>query len=159
MSNELLPGLFDDQLGITQTEQTLFDYEQVPVDRRGFVLQKTTETQWLLKRSSEDIIKAGKNMLDVKEVLPHGMFTKWVASEFGKNDRNAQQFMNIARKFDKTEGRSVLGMGLGVEVLRELASAPDDFIDQVVVNDLPPTLEDIKQAKLEARLAKLEAAR
>lgn len=158
MSNDMLPTLFDSETVVQPQEQTLFDYEQVPPDRRGFVFQKTAETQWLLKRSTEDIVKIGKNMLDIKAALPHGMFTKLVESEFGMTDRNARHFMAIADKFGKTERRSVLGMGLGVEVLRELATASDETIDQVLSGELLPTKEAIKEAKLEARLAK-EAAR
>lgn len=160
--SDLLPGLFDDQFGIVPSEQTLFDYDQVPVDKRGLVLQKTAETQWLLKRTTEDIVKAGENMLDLKKILPHGLFEKLVKAEFGMSERNAQRFMNIAERFgSKSDRRSLLNMGFGVEILRELAapSTPDTFVDQVEARVIVPTIEDIKQARIEARLAKEAAKR
>ncbi|HEX3640186.1 MAG TPA: hypothetical protein VHV10_02730 [Ktedonobacteraceae bacterium] len=156
MSNDMLPGLFDDESGTTQPGQTLFDYEQVPVDRRGFVLQKTAETQWLLKRTTEDIISIGKNLITVKEDIPHGMFRDWIECEFGISYDNAKVFMSIAKNLGDKKGLNPL---LGVSVLRELASAPEEVVDQVIVGELPPTKEAIKEAKLEVRLAKIEAAR
>ena len=155
MSNDMLPGLFDDQLGITQTEQTLFDYEQVPVDRRGFVLQKTAETQWLLKRTTEDIVRIGNNLNAVKEKLPHGMFGKWLECEFAMSHRNATHFMTIADRLgDKLEPGS--NLDLGMKILRELAapSTPNEVIEGVQSGQIAPTIEAIKEAKLEARLAK-----
>lgn len=160
MNNELLPGLFDAELGITQPEQVLFDYEQVPVDRRGFVLQKTAETQWLLKRTAEDIVTIGDNLLAVKEKLPHGLFGKWITSEFQMSHDRANVFMNISKRLG-TKLRGPRNFDLGIEVLKELASpfVPDSYADQVISGQITPTLEDIKQAKIEARLAKEAAKR
>jgi len=155
-----MPGLFDEEFGITQPEQTLFDYDLVPVDRRGFVLQKTAEIQWLLKRTSDDIVKIGQFLVEVKDRLPHGMFGRWIESEFEMSPSNARNYMSIAHRFGgKTPTVGVLNMGLGLRLLTELATAPDEVIDQVVVGDIPPTKEAIKEAKLEARMAKLEASR
>jgi len=161
--SDLLPGLFDEEFGLTQPEQTLFDYEQVPVEKRGFVLQKTAETQWLLKRTVADIIKIGENLLEIKAALPHGMYQDCIRSELGMSYENANVFTNIARRL---KGKNVENtfLGLGVSLLRELTapSVPDQVIDQVVGGDIPPTKETIreaiKEAKFEARLAK-EAAK
>jgi len=123
---------FDNQLPQEQSEQGLFDFEQIPEEKRPFVLQKTAETQWLLKRSSDDIFKIGKNLLDVKATLPHGMFQKWIKSEFGMSYTSANRFMIITRKLE-TKSPTMGDLGMGMNDLLELASAPDEVIDQVVV--------------------------
>ena len=153
MSNDMLPGLFDDQLGITQTEQTLFDYEQVPVDRRGFVLQKTAETQWLLKRTSEDLITIGNNLTEVKQKLPHGLYGKWLKAEFAMTDRQALNFMRVATRFGN---KSEMISDLAPAIIYEIAapSTTDEIADQVIGGQIAPNLEDIRKAKQEARLAK-----
>ncbi len=158
MNNEMFPTLLNSETVIPQ-EQTLFDYEQVPVDRRGFVLQKTAEIQWLLKRTSDDIVKVGQLLIAVKERLPHGMFGRWLECEFHMSTPNASRFMNIARRFE-SKSFTVKDLDLGMSVLSELAapSTPDEVIEGVQSGQIAPTLEDIKLAKQEARLAK-EAAK
>ena len=96
MNNGMMPTLFDSE---TVELQELFDYETIPTHIQGSVLQKTAEIQWLLKRSTADIIKIGKNLIEIKESLPHGMFLQWVQSEFEMSPRSANDFMNIARRF------------------------------------------------------------
>lgn len=160
MNTDMNLTLFESALPQEQTSQELFDYDFLPDDRRGFVLQKTAEIQWLLKRSSEDIIKIGKYLTEVKQELPHGMFGKWISAEFQMSHGSAGHFMNIANRL---ESKFLPGKNLdfGMSVLRELASpsTPEEIIDQVIVGDLPPTKEAIKQAKLEARLARESEAR
>ncbi len=156
MNNEMNLTLFESELPQEQSEQGIFDFEQIPEEKRPFVLQKTAETQWLLKRSSEDIFKIGKNLLEVKAVLPHGMYEPWIEAHFPLSVRSAQFFTKIAKKIGKklkSEDSSLFN-GWSMENLLELASAPDDFIDQAIISDVLPSKEAIKQAKLEAKLDK-----
>ena len=41
------------------------------------------------KRTIEDIIEVGKDLLAVKEALPHGAFGKWLSAEFDWGERMA----------------------------------------------------------------------
>jgi hypothetical protein len=57
-----------------------------------------------VKRTVEDIIEVGKDLLAVKEALPHGAFGRWLKAEFGWGERMAQNFMSVAERFGpKTE--------------------------------------------------------
>lgn len=160
MNNSVLPTLFDDnQLPQEQSEQGIFDFEQIPEEKRPFVLQKTAETQWLLKRSSDDIFKIGKNLLEVKGMLPHSMYEKWVETQFPLSLRTAQKFTQIARNIGSKSAGPALLSGCNMEYLIDLASAPEDFIDQALISDVPPSKEEIKQAKLQAKLDKEARAR
>ena len=52
-----------------------------------------------IKKTVEDIIEVGNDLLAVKETLPHGQFLPWLKAEFGWSERSAQQFMGVAEKF------------------------------------------------------------
>ena len=52
-----------------------------------------------VKKTVEDIIEVGNDLLAVKEALPHGQFLPWLRAEFGWSERSAQNFMSVAEQF------------------------------------------------------------
>jgi len=52
-----------------------------------------------LKKTLEDLIEVGNDLLVVKEALPHGHFGPWLRAEFGWSERTAQNFMSVAESF------------------------------------------------------------
>lgn len=52
-----------------------------------------------VKKTLEDIIEVGNDLLGVKEALPHGQFGPWLKGEFGWGERMAQNFMSVAERF------------------------------------------------------------
>jgi hypothetical protein len=57
-----------------------------------------------VKKTVEDIIEVGNDLLAVKEALEHGHFGAWLRAEFGWTDRTARNFMAVAEQFGgKTE--------------------------------------------------------
>lgn len=52
-----------------------------------------------LKKTLEDLIEVGTDLLAVKEALPHGQFLPWLKAEFGWSERTAQNFMSVAENF------------------------------------------------------------
>ena len=52
-----------------------------------------------LKKTMEDLIEVGTDLLAVKEALPHGQFLPWLKAEFGWSERTAQNFMSVAERF------------------------------------------------------------
>jgi hypothetical protein len=52
-----------------------------------------------LKKTLEDLIEVGSDLLEVKEALPHGQFGPWLKAEFGWSERQAQNFMSVAERF------------------------------------------------------------
>ena len=52
-----------------------------------------------IKKTVEDIIEVGSDLLAVKEALPHGQFLPWLKAEFGWSERSAQNFMSVAEQF------------------------------------------------------------
>ena len=86
-------------------------------------------------------------------MLPHRMYEKWVETQFPLSLRTAQKFTQIAKNIGSKSAGSALLSGCSMEYLLELASAPDDFIDQALISDVAPTKEEIKHSKQKAKLA------
>ena len=80
-----------------------------------------------MKRTVEDIIEVGKDLLAVKEALPHGAFGKWLSAEFGWTERTARNFMAVAEWFGpKTEMIFDLRIAPTAAYLLAAPSAPDE---------------------------------
>jgi hypothetical protein len=80
-----------------------------------------------VKKTVEDIIEVGNDLLAVKEALPHGQFGPWLKAEFGWTERTAQNFMAVAGAFGtKTEIISVLTIQPTAAYLLAAPSAPDE---------------------------------
>src|SRR2546426_940819 len=76
-----------------------FAYDSLDEETRVFVLHTAAETHGLVKRTVQDAIQIGRNLLAVKQRLPHGQFLPWLAAEFGMSRMTAHRFMQIAEKF------------------------------------------------------------
>lgn len=103
-----------------------------------------------MKRTAEEVIAIGQDLLAVKERLAHGQFMAWVDTEFGMNHQAAMRFMQVARRFG---GHNQQFVDFPVSVLYELAapSTPDDVIEQVTSGQLPASLPAIREAKAAMR--------
>ncbi len=80
-----------------------------------------------VKKTLEDIIEVGNDLLAVKEAVPHGQFGPWLAAEFGWTERTARNFMAVAERFGpKTEMISDLTIQPTAAYLLAAPSAPDE---------------------------------
>src|SRR5262245_32696861 len=86
-----------------------FNYDALTLteDDRGIVIEHAKDILKFTQRAAADIIEIGRRLLDVKALLPHGMFGDWLHVEFGTTVRTAQMLMNVARTF-KNETVSLL---------------------------------------------------
>lgn len=76
-----------------------YDYSQIDEAHRERVQFATIAIQDYMSRASESIIQAGRELLEIKAVLPHGQFGEWIDTEFGLSIRMAQNMMNAAREY------------------------------------------------------------
>jgi hypothetical protein len=98
-----------------------------------------------LKRTAEDVVAIGVDLLRAKELLVHGSFGTWLENEFSLSHRTATQFMRAADRFGhRLEAVSDLPSG----VLLELASpsVPDDLVDEVLAGRTPATVGAVRDA-------------
>lgn len=132
-------------------QQQLFDYASLDNETRVFVQEKAQSIHARLKRTAEDVIAIGLDLIDVKSQLEHGQFQHWVYSEFSMTYRTALNFMRVAERF---AGKSEIISLLSVTVLYELAapSTPDVVIKMVESGDIDPTLPAIREAKRETQI-------
>ena len=81
-----------------------------------------------MKRTAEDIIEIGRDLISVKERLGHGQFLPWIEAEFGMGEHSARNFMRVAEKFG---GQIENYSRFSPTVLIAMATAPPDVITQV----------------------------
>lgn len=106
-----------------------YDYSQLPRDVAMAVRQSAARIRTSYKRSAEEYVKAGIELIRVKEALPHGEFGPWLAAEFepkyNLKQRTADNMMNMAREFGDRTKFAIIS-NLPGTTLVALAKAPDD---------------------------------
>jgi len=141
--------------------QTTFDYGLLDEETRVFVKVATADIQGRLKRTADDIIVIGENLIAVKAKLGHGQFSRWVKSEFDMSQKTSERFMSVAER-NKTNPEFVTvtnskNIGPG-RVLYAMAEASDDTIAKVASGNLDPTLDNLRAEK-EAEKKRADAAK
>jgi len=76
-----------------------FNYDQLETKLADKVRGAADRIRERIKKTVEDIIEVGNDLLAVKEALTHGQFLPWLKAEFGWSERSAQNFMSVAEKF------------------------------------------------------------
>ena len=76
-----------------------FDFASLDVPTARAVRVSTERIRQLVKRSLDDVIEIGAELISVKQTLPHGQFRPWLRAEFGWKERSARNFMNVAQQF------------------------------------------------------------
>jgi DNA repair exonuclease SbcCD ATPase subunit len=128
-----------------------FDYSELDEETRTFVTRKTHEIHGLMRRTAEEIILIGENLLLVRQHLPEMKFAAWLRAEFDFSRQSAYNFMRVA---DKLGGSCKTVLQLPAKVLYELASSSEAIIEQVETGHLSPTRDAIREAKEAERQAR-----
>jgi hypothetical protein len=102
-----------------------FDYSPLEEETAEKVRASADRIRQAVKRTIEDIIEVGTELLSVKEALSHGQFIPWVRAEFGWTERTAQNFMAVAERFGKNETISQMIEPTAAYLLAA-PSAPDE---------------------------------
>lgn len=128
----------------------LFNYAGLDETTRVFVQEKTQAIHARLKRTAEDIIAIGQDLIEVNEKLSTGgrggTFLEWIQSEFEMSQAAAYRFMQVAKRFN---GKLITVINFPTKVLYELAapSTPETVIEMVETKQIPATLPAIREAK------------
>lgn len=110
-----------------------FDYAPLAAKTASKVKEAADRIRQAVKRTLEDIIAVGNDLLAVKETLPHGQFTPWLRAEFGWTERTARNFMAVAEQFGpKKEIISDLRIDPTAAYLLAAPSAPDEAREAAV---------------------------
>jgi hypothetical protein len=112
-------------------------------------------------RTVVTVIENGRDLIEVKNALGHGLFTQWLARTFPFTERTAQLWMNAAKQYGaKSELSSVLGDK--VLVLLAAPSTPEDVREEIEARATAGekiTIAEVERLKREARTAQETAAR
>ena len=123
------------KLSIAQAAQPAdvlrYDYSLIAdEDERAVVISAAMTIKPLIRRTAEDLVRLGHELIGVKDYLPHGQFTAWLQTEFEMHPRTARRMMAVAERLGhKMDTLSVLAPS----VLYELAadSTPHDVVEKV----------------------------
>ncbi|MGC4107040.1 MAG: DUF3102 domain-containing protein [Thermomicrobiales bacterium] len=96
----------------------------------------TDRLHFLERKTGEQIIEMGRELIRVKGLLGHGQFGAWLEAEFGWSWKTANNFMNVAEHFS---GKFETVSNLPAKALYALAS-----------NNTPQIIRDEFIAKAEA---------
>ncbi len=125
-----------------------FDYGQLLVPDRVVVERATAAIRLHLNAGAENLVNAGKILIEVKEKLPHGLFEDWLGAEFFWSIRTAQNIMNVAEQF-KNANFAFLNVSPSVLYLLSSKSTPAKVKNRLI----PPvergekvTWKEVKEA-------------
>jgi len=131
-------------IGTEVVQRTSFDYNSLDIEMRIFVLEKAATIQARLKRTAEDIVAIGQELIEVKERLPLGTFESWLRDEFDMSQRSAERFMQVSERFKDSP---VVKMAGTPSVLYALVDSDETIIQKIESGEILPTLSAIREAK------------
>ena len=136
------------------TEVTI--YQTLSADHAALAMRAEERIK---ARTVVTVIENGRDLLEVKNALGHGLFTQWLAFPF--TERTAQRWMSAAERYGaKSEVTSVLKS----EVLLLLAapSTPEEVRQEIEARAIAGeriTVAEVERLKREANAAREAAAR
>jgi len=112
------------------------------------------EIRFYQRRTVEDCLELGKRLLILKELSPHGEFTKRLEL-LGFAKKTAQRFMQAAAKCAKSDNLSLLSSQVkNVSAFLELVTHDDDVLEDLSKMD---DIDCLSASELRARVRMLEA--
>lgn len=111
-------------------DSLIWDYTQAGANMKP-VIEHTVELKRSERRASEAIIEAGRHLLAVQEMMPHGAWLDWLSVEFKMSKSTAYNMIGIAKRFD---GKLPTVGNLAPSVLYLLAgdSVPEAAREEVI---------------------------
>ena len=98
-----------------------------------------------LSLESATVLELGKKLVELKEIIPHGQFCKFVTEQLGIDSKKASRMKAAALKFPEGTPRRSLST-LGVGKLYELMTQSDESLDALANGESLAgyTLDEIK---------------
>jgi hypothetical protein len=109
---------------VTDNGSTRFDYTSVPSPVAHFL---RGHAERIRRGWATSIIQIGKELVEAKRHLSHGVFIRWVKTEVGLPPRTAQAYMQVAH-WAKGKSATVARLPPSVLYLVSSPSAPEEFV-------------------------------
>lgn len=112
----------------------------------------------LKNQTAQNIIEIGKRLNEAKELLPHGEWGKWLEEKVEFSQRNANNFMRVAKEFSNSQTYSNLTQSKIFALLDVPQEEREEFIETNSVEDM--TTRELQQVikekkELEKQVEKL----
>lgn len=109
----------------------------------------------LFKNSTaQNIIEIGKRLIQVKEMLPHGEWGRWLEKEVDFHQNTALKFMRVAHEFSNSTSMLSLGVAKVFALLDLPADQREGFIESHPVDEMTTReLQAAIKAKKDAEYA------
>jgi hypothetical protein len=114
-----------------------FNYDLLETKLADKVRSAADRIRERVKKTVENIIEVGNDLLAVRETLPHGQFLPWLRAEFGWSERSAQNFMSVAEQF-KSAKIADLPIQPSAAHLLAAPSVPDEAREKAVEKAVRP---------------------
>jgi hypothetical protein len=107
-----------------------FDYDTVGLDIATKLKAHAESIRARIRKSTEDIIEIGRDLLAAKEHVKRGQFDSWVEHQVGIPRRTAYAYIRVARLYEKSATVALLPLA----TVHRLAapSAPPTVVDIVI---------------------------
>ena len=109
-------------------------YDALPARDRRRVTEKTEKIRGLVRRSATDLREIGRQLIQVKELLGHGLFGEWLVREFGWDERTAQRFMTVAVRFEGIKSDKLSLFAPSALTLLAAPSTPDGAVEEALAD-------------------------
>lgn len=147
---------------MNELQQDFFDYGLLPINDAMELNAIKERVKIRLKRTAEDIIEIGKDLIIAKEKCGYGNFERWLKAEFGMSQDSAQRFMNVAKTFGSEIPHSaVFDFSAKALYLLSAPSTPELVREQVLhdaENGIIRTNAEIEEMKRVAKFAESKAS-
>lgn len=134
-----------------------FDYAQMPGD---IAAEAQAVADRIRDRLNAAIYDTGRDLLRIKDRLPHGSFGPWLKAEFGLSERTALNYMNAAKLVDE-KSATVADLPPGIVYQLAAPSAPLEVVEAIIHEAEAGTVPDATEVRhriTEAREAQRQAA-
>lgn len=110
-----------------------FDYATLDADVAQQVKTAAHRIRLMVKKTLEDSIAVGRELLAIKDALPPGQFALWLHAEFGWAGRTARNFMNVAERFGpKTATIAYLNIPPTAAYLLAAPTVPEELCETAI---------------------------
>jgi Protein of unknown function (DUF3102) len=148
-------------IAVAPQSPVAFSYEALSIEQETALQESAELIRTLGRQQTEAIVEIGRELMAVKERLPHGQFTAWLDAEFGMSDRTALNYMHLANwGGDKPEIVSVLPPAALYLLAAPSTPVPakDEIVSRIRAGKVVK-VDDVKQIVRAAKEEILEADR
>lgn len=133
--------------------------ETTAVQERGIDII-TEEILFYKRQAGGAIIEIGRRLNEAKNRLEHGEWLPWLREKIDLSERSAQNFMRLAKEYDKSAEIADLGASKALALLALPASEREEFAaEKHKVNGQEKTVRDMTAAELKQAIRERDEAR